>query len=58
MVVSLTKGSTPVELVKQNKRTVWVKVENTVVTKDDKGEEVRTTSFKTIKRKLRDVVAQ
>lgn len=58
MIVRLNKGSTPAELVKQNKRAVWVKIENTVVTKDDKGEEVRTTSFKTIKRKLRDVVAQ
>ena len=62
MVVRLTKGSTPVELVKQNKRTVLVRVANQILVEVGKNEDgsvklEQQTVYKTIKRKLRDVVA-
>ncbi len=58
MIIRHTKGFKSAELVKQNKKTVWVKVENIVLVKNDKGEESSTVTYKTIKRKLKDIVSQ
>lgn len=63
MIVRLNKGSVPVELVKQNKRTALVKVENHKMVEVGKNEDgsvklEQQTTYKTIKRKLKDIVAQ
>lgn len=51
------KGSVPVELIKQNKLTAIVRIENKKVTTDNKGVETVTITYKNIKRKLKDIVS-
>ena len=57
VVVRLNNGNQPVELIKQNKRTVLVRIQNTKTVKDAEGKDQLVVTYKTVKRKLRDVIS-